>query len=788
MGGLLVVAAVAFFAKLALDKGWIGAVPPLVRAMLLAAVGIGLLIPADLLRRRLGNPAALGLAMAGIGTLYVNGWVMGPVLELLGPVGSLIAMAAAALVGLIVTIRFGSRLIGATSLVAAVVAPYLAGGEGNNVAAAIYFTSIFVVAFGLSAVRPRPFLGLRWISFCILVIGVLPWLASAIQSSAWDVVLITTTAWWFVIHVSSIHLGHRGFEWRNGASLMVASTALIAIPVPIAMRGLAVGSIEQWVPLGLGWLCVAFAFQSGVGLGAFNQVDSTSRRRDRCMHALASTAWLEGVTLAMVSLALLLPALGIPIAWAVTAVALGYHGRRFKSLPTTIFAGVLVLASQFAASIITMINWGGQDWFAGTPFKMEPVQEAITIPLAWAAAVVLAILWPDREDQEPGDDRNRTSVWVGLLLAIGILPTMIPALFIGDMGWWLLVCSAPFIASSLIARFRGEPTAADFPFVMGVICLLILVIGFMVGALVTIGEGSTNLAILLFAYGLLAMPLILLDVRRFGGDAGSNRLPLDIAGGIVMGLACSAASVTWLIGPVNTDLQYGEACVIASVGLVAGPLLLSLIRRKETRLIRPSVVVYLALIAVLCWIIGLLVMLDEHGSMAEMALADEQVAVAQPPVHFNVNVWSGLLLLGILCVQTVTSRTLPSTIRSMTPGLALFMGLATGSIFLYALLGPGTIGAQAGLSIWWAFYSIGLVVVGFMRGVPLVRHCGLGLLAITAIKFLVFDLSGAEPEYRVISALGIGLLMVGTSIVYARFGRRLDAELAEREDNVPPTG
>ena len=127
----------------------------------------------------------------------------------------------------------------------------------------------------------------------------------------------------------------------------------------------------------------------------------------------------------------------------------------------------------------------------------------------------------------------------------------------------------------------------------------------------------------------------------------------------------------------------------------------------------------------------------------------------------------------------MTSRDLPSAFRATVPGLALFMGLATGSIFLYDLLGPGTIGAQAGLSIWWAFYAIGLVVVGFLRSVPLIRHCGLGLLAVTAIKFLILDLSGAEAEYRVVSALGIGLLMVGTSIVYARFGRRLDQEPLE---------
>ena len=782
VGGLLVVAAAAFFAKLAMDRGWIGAIPPLVRAVLLAVAGVGMLIPADLLRRRIGNPAAVGLAMAGVGTLYVDGWAMGPVLGVVGPTGSLIAMAVAAAVGLIVTTRFASRLIGASSLVAAVLAPYFAGGDGSHVAAGIYFTAIFVVAFGLSMVRPRPFLGLRWVMFVILVLGAAPWLLSAIADSAWGIVLVSTTAWWFVIHLSSVSSGHRGFEWRDGAGLMVASTAMIAIPVPIAMRGLAAGSIGEWIPLGLGWLCVAFAFQSGVGLGAFNRPDAPTRRRERCMHALASTAWLEGLTLAMVSVALLLPGLGVPLAWAVTALALGYHGRRFRSVATSIFAGILVLASQFAASIVTMINWGGPDWFDDTPWEMEPVVEAITIPIALASAVMLAILWPGRETDPSVDERPRNAVWPSLLLALGLLPVMIPALFIGEMGWWLLVCAAPFLADTVVARFRGARAMAGFPFVMGIASLAILVIGFVVATMLTADEGGTRHAVVLLAYGILVMPLVLLDVRRPGRHEGSISLPTDVAAAIILGLAGAGASIALIMGEVGSDLQMGQALVIASIGLLAGPLLLGLLRCGETGLVRPTVPLSMALAAVLSWTFGLLTMLGEQRSMVEQG------------VTFSANAWFGLVLLGILCVQAVTSRPLPSSLKGVIPGLALVMGLASGSILLYDLLGPGTILAQAGLSIWWAFYAIGLVVVGFMRSVPVVRHCGLVLLGITAVKFLVLDLSGTQPEYRVVSALGIGLLMVGTSVVYARFGRRLDAELdgkmvegeVEDEDEAPP--
>ncbi|MEE2894186.1 MAG: DUF2339 domain-containing protein [Planctomycetota bacterium] len=770
VGGLLVVAAAAFFAKLAFDRGWIGAIPPIVRALLLGGAGVAMLVLADLLRQRLGRPAAVGLAMAGLGTLYVDGWAMGPVLALVGPIGSLVAMGIAAGIGLLATIRFGSRLVGAASIVAAVAAPYLAGGDGGHVAAGSYFTAIFVVTFGLGMVRPRPFLGLRWIGFTVLVVGVAPWLLSAVADSAWETVLLTTIAWWSIVHASSIQAAHRGFEWRHGVGLMIASTVLLAIPIPLAMRNASVDSVEGWVPFGLGLLCVAFAFQSGVGLGAFKQVDVSSRRRDRCLHALAGTAWLEGITLVMLSAALLLPALGIPLAWAVTAVALAVHGRRFRSLATSIAAFVVVLAAQIAASIVTVSNWGGPDWFEGTPWEMEPVAEAITIPIAWASAVALGVLWPVRRPSMDSGDRAGVALVPSLIVLLGLLPVLLPAVFIGDMGWWIPVSALPFLGSALIARFRGERAPSRFGTLVASLCLLILSASFLLGTILTIEEGDPSLAAVLVVYAILAMPILLLDVRGPARAAGGTPLPSDVAACFVLGMSCGAALVVMVVGELQSGLDAQKAFTAFSIPILAGPFILGLMRRHGRHLVRPLIPATMAGFAVLAWAIGTVGMLGEVASMAEDGIG------------FVLPIWTGLVLLVLLACRCRVSEGISMEMRASDGCLAVIMGLATGSIIVYVLLGPGTILAQAGLSIWWASYAIGMVVIGFMRAIPLVRHAGLGLLGITALKFLVMDLSGTQPEYRVVSALGIGLLMVGTSVVYARFGRRLDADSARDTD------
>ena len=89
---------------------------------------------------------------------------------------------------------------------------------------------------------------------------------------------------------------------------------------------------------------------------------------------------------------------------------------------------------------------------------------------------------------------------------------------------------------------------------------------------------------------------------------------------------------------------------------------------------------------------------------------------------------------------------------------------------------------NAALSVFWALYAIGLILAGFIRDVPMIRHIGLGLLGVTALKFLLIDLGRAATIYRVVSALGVGLLMVATSMLYVRFGSKLQGQTDEPSD------
>jgi hypothetical protein len=89
----------------------------------------------------------------------------------------------------------------------------------------------------------------------------------------------------------------------------------------------------------------------------------------------------------------------------------------------------------------------------------------------------------------------------------------------------------------------------------------------------------------------------------------------------------------------------------------------------------------------------------------------------------------------------------------------------------------------AGLSVYWGLYAVVIVGLGFVGRASGIRYAGLGLLTVTAIKVLFIDLRGADSMARVISFLACGLLLIATSVAYAKLAPRLlgRRELVHRE-------
>ncbi len=82
---------------------------------------------------------------------------------------------------------------------------------------------------------------------------------------------------------------------------------------------------------------------------------------------------------------------------------------------------------------------------------------------------------------------------------------------------------------------------------------------------------------------------------------------------------------------------------------------------------------------------------------------------------------------------------------------------------------------QTGLSIYWGLYAIVAVALGFARRSAACRYAGLALLALTLAKVVTVDMAEVRYVYRVMSFIGVGLLLVATSVGYSKLAPKMMA-------------
>jgi uncharacterized membrane protein len=78
------------------------------------------------------------------------------------------------------------------------------------------------------------------------------------------------------------------------------------------------------------------------------------------------------------------------------------------------------------------------------------------------------------------------------------------------------------------------------------------------------------------------------------------------------------------------------------------------------------------------------------------------------------------------------------------------------------------LGRQLTLSISWALYATGLIIVGLWRQFAPIRYLAMAVFAVTIVKVFFFDLAELEQIYRVVSVIGLGVMLLVTSYLYNR--------------------
>lgn len=330
---------------------------------------------------------------------------------------------------------------------------------------------------------------------------------------------------------------------------------------------------------------------------------------------------------------------------------------------------------------------------------------------------------------------------------------------------------------------------------------------------------------LVFGWTMLALLLALL------GRLAKLRISM-VATAVVWVLA-AMAWVAWAIDPLNPSrvdpqTRWLVALLVCLAGH-AGALLIRAAWTTATSRIRavtdPTSIILHVLSAALWAIASLATMSTIHASIAIALYAVVLLAIAVVPVlrvlvhlgppmlvlsaavwffaavvprfegggerlapFYNLHAAVGILLAmllpatGIIYQRLVgdrdESRLLRTVLVAMLPAMLLVVGSLEVDRYASELGRDAWIVRQVGWSVWWAILGAGCIIGGFVFGSRAARMMGLGLIGVTLVKLVIVDLSGVGTGWRILSFVGLGAVLLGTSVLYGRFGDHNTAQEA----------
>jgi hypothetical protein len=605
-------------------------------------------------------------------------------------------------------------------------------------------------ALTLAARRPRPFGSVRGVAWWgTVLIGTL-WSLGAAHEHAPLVAGFVLLVWGAVhlemaISAPAEDQSGRGF-WRR-ALISIGSTTWTAVLGAVAANW----SVGGWTPSG--WMVTGAMFVGACGLahllsGSLGWLMDRPRTE---RHRMGAVLWLESGALLIATVATGIDGSAEVVCWLGLGVAGVIAARWIGARPLAVYGVVLL-----SIAISRIVLW--ESWNGGV------------------GRVVLGIFM------------NRwTALAVAGAVAMGGCATMLRV-----RAWapaWRSVADACVIAACALAFVAAVHQRSD--------PLSVAVWGAVVCAATWGLAGWLRSAPIGVLAGLGTMSALLLCAGR--QLAGIERDRVEVVLGLAIGpwsVVIALVAAVWGLGAwicaMSRPRWLAETVVASAIG---GALALMLI--PDLPICRPGpLVVWWALIAVLLMAAHAIWTrtLPAAVSLAALAASAASWVVLYPlngwnasnaPVLLHPGLWIAVLLTGLACGSAWWLRREggdPEVTKVRSAVIAAGVGgLLFAATSLEVARAAKTIFASdrtsqnAAVSIWWGVFAAVLLGIGFASRVPIVRHLGLGLLGIATAKAVLIDLSEVSPEWRVVSFIGLGLLMLGVAVGYAKLSRHLES-------------
>jgi len=743
VGAAAVVLGAVFFLSLAFSRGWIGPEARVAVGLIGGAVFIGL--GAWLLERRqdqLGHVVvAVGLGVVSL-ALFAGTRLYG----LFPPETALAGSFAAALVAAAIAVRHDSEAVAIFGLVAVVAAPPVLGA-GANLTTVLFLGLTLVGTTSIALLRSW-----RWLppaAFVITAPQVVAWLAAGPQAG----LAVAVLGGYWMLHA----LAAAADELRAAQSRVEgrAETLFVANSALAVGGGLYVlsGNLAPWQGA-----FVAAAALAQFAFGAY----FVWRRGDRYPFGML----VNGIGIALVALAIERQFDGpaVALAWALEALVLVavYRVRHHEYA-----GGAAVLLAGLPVAHLCWYEYPVRHWIlsGASHASSIPFANPAGLTLGCLLAAGLAAAWLSRHH-----DARCALVTACLLLVAYSLPFELSGLAL--LAAWSILVPAAVAAEGLLDRLPGVPPSRsalrtkpisqmmeagwpDAP-LLATATAAFLAVAHLLAFDVPI---APSVAIVLPAVPFTDLHTVsaAVGIAAFLVAGGLTARPDLRAGGILVAAALAAfATIFELAMPFAVVVWCGLAVAVASCSLwdaYGRPAFLS----------GGAPLVGVALLATL----GQVVPVERLGVQASVPTTGFWFAVyaicSMGAIAAALAAAAGFLRLEGWVRQVLALAAATAVVYLLSALLVdLFQGRVGGTTQVEELQKQ----AQVAVSIMWAAIGMVVFVVGIVRWRQLVREAGLSLLALATGKVFLFDLSYLDVAYRVLSLMGLGLLLLAGAYVY----------------------
>ena len=754
LGAAALLFAGVFLVRYAAEEGWLG---PAVRCVALALLGVALVVGGLFLARRpvkglpFPDQAPAGLAAGGVVMLFGAAYAASVVYALVPSFIGFVLMAAASLVGLVLSLALGP-LVAVVGIAGAFVTPALVQTEAPSLPG-LFGYLLFVAAAALAVVRYSAWSWLGW--------------ATTIAGAGW---------------VMFVAVSAPGYESWAPALFVPALAALHLVLLPQAALEGPIGRKLAWIPVavvGAAGLLLALVDPGMVTRTGLLLLVPVTLAKAASERRLVRLPWVAAVLFL-----LLIGLWGLP-AWQPTGEAIVVDGRLLAVLPGDWTPEVLrpfLLTAFGVAALFALAGLAAERRVVGPALAWLSYPAAVPVlalaiayarvrqfqpDAAWGVAALLLALaltgtaaLAMRAGADADGARRRAGVhaagataalalgfamllsgqWLTIALVL-LVPGLVSIERRADLAPLRRIALA--VAGVALVRLLLNNAVLDYvagapPFLNGrALAYLVAAIAFAVSARMARPRADDLLvAVLELGSAAFATALVALEIRQWATDGLPRSAVLTFTEAALQEAALAALATIVLVlearsGRVALRWAWGVQGALALVGgiglIIVNPMLLDGLSEGRTPILDALLPAYAV-----------------PALLAAFVLRYDR---------FSVNMRRFLSLYALVAAFAWVTL----EVRHIAHPDA--MGLRDSPVL------DGELWAWSGA---WMALAIGLMAGGLVWARRELRMAALAVIALVSAKVFLVDMAGLTGLWRVLSFLGLGLTLIGLGRLYGR--------------------